>query len=366
MNIDAEYLDGLAALGYDGCEAPFLYLVATHSGFFTLQQFTQFAAQGKGRPASRFAQKLIQKKHARATEFARRTHVYDIYSRRVYGRIGKDNLRNRRQLSKELIHTRLLILDFVLTHLDCEFLETEAEKVRYFHQTRAIPLTLLPGRIYTGLESNATTTRYFVDRHPIFIASQNFSSASLPLVSFAYCDLVERDLDAFITHLKNYEGLLRRLPAFEFIYACASSDKFKRAGRFFHRFFDLDDSANIENTVRYFEVRRLWDEKKYASVDRAGRDLLRWAKQHRRQPFLEAAYQKWISGNLGANEIAAVLRPDGGDSHIGFATCVLPHKHDLFERWAGGTGRTETPGQRSPLVQLPFRAASGSRLKESQ
>ena len=363
MKIAPEHLDALQALGYDDCEARFLYLVATHSGYFTLEQFTDFAGQSKGRPGFRFTQKLIQREHARATKYARQTHIYDVYSRRIYGRIGKDNLRNRRHLSKELIHTRLLILDFVLGHLDCDFLETEADKVSYFHQELGLSLSLLPGRIYKGLRSNTKTPRYFVDRFPVFFSSEA-SSLSLPTVSFTYCDLEERDLGGFVSHLRKYEPFLRHLPGFRFVYACPNSEKFRRARRFFHRLFDLDDAANIENTLRYFEVRRLWEEKKYNSVERAGRDLLRWAKQHPRHEILDAAYQKWMSGNLAATEIAGVLKRAAGAPQISFSTYVLPRKHDLFESFSPGVSGTAGSGRRSAPVPLPFRDGSAKKLME--
>lgn len=361
MNISPEHLNALAALGYEDCEAQFVYLVATHSGFFTLQQFTEFASPSKGRPAFRFTQKLIQRKHARATEYARQTCLYDVYSRRIYGRIDKDNLRNRRYLSNELIHTRLLILDFVLGHLDCHFLETEADKVRYFHKTLGIPLSLLPGRIYQGPSSDTKTARYFVDRFPVFLMTAG-PSLSLTRVSFTYCDLEERDLGGFVSHLKNYKHFLSQLPGFEFIYACPNPEKFQRARRFFHRLFDLDDAANIENTLRYFEVRRLWEEKKYNSVDRSGRDLLRWAKQHPRQEFLNAAYLRWLSGSLSGAEVAGVLKPTQGGPQIGFSTYVLPRRHDLFESFSGGTGGTAA--SRQGPAPPPFRPGSPKALTE--
>jgi hypothetical protein len=365
MNIDPEHLAVLAALGYDDCEARFLYLVATYSGFFTLQQFTDFSGQVKGRPTFRFTQKLIQRRHARAEEFADQTRIYNIYSRRIYGPIGKDKLRNRRHLSKELIHTRLLILDFVLGHLESSFLETEDDKIKFFHQTLGIPLTLLPGRIYRGLKSNSTTPRYFVDRLPIFLVSES-SSRSRPRVSFTYCDLEERGLVGFVRHLKNYEAFLRQLGAFDFVYACPGTDKFKRAKAFFRRLFDLEGSTNIENTVRYFEVRRLWDEKKFNSVDRAGRDILRWGRQHPREPFLDEAYRKWLAGSLAANEIARVLNPDPAVGDISFSTYVLPRKHDVFERLSSAREGTAVSRQRSALIPLPSRHAPAKFLGDCE
>jgi hypothetical protein len=365
MNIDPEPIDALVALGYNDLEARFVYLVATHSGFFTLEQFNDFVGSVKGRPALRFTQKLVQRKHARATEFAHRTRVFEIYSRRIYGQIGRENLRNRRRLSNELIHDRLLVLDFVLGHRESVFLETEADKVKFFHQTLGIPLTLLPGRIFRGLESNVTTVRHFVDRSPISLIA-GFPPVSAPRVTFGYCDREERDLTGFTSHLKHYEGLLRRLPAFDFIYACPGSYKFSRAKGIFYRLFDLEDSTNIEKTVRYFELRRLWDEKRYNLVDRAGRDLLRWGKQHARLAFLDAAYHQWLCGTLAANEIVRVLKPDPVATNIGFSTCLLPRKHDLFQHVSVSRDKTAPSRQCPNLAPLPLpgRPAKPPRSRE--
>jgi hypothetical protein len=364
MNIDPEHIDALVALGYDELEARFVYLVATHSGFFTLEQFADFLGPVKGRPATRFTDKLIQRKHGRATEFARRARVFEIYTRRIYHPIGKDNLRTRRRLSAELMHARLLTLDFVLGHLQSSFLETEADKVKYFHRTLGIPLAQLPARIYRGLESNATTVRYFFERSPIFFTGG--ASVSASRVSFAYCDMEERDLTAFASYLKHYEALLRRLPAFDFVYACPCNLKFRRAKGMFSRLFDLEDSTNIEKTVRYFELRRLWDEKRYNLVDRTGRDLLRWGKQHPRQAFLDSAYRQWLSGTLPANEIVRVLKPDPSSTQIGFSTHLLPHKHDLFEQLSPPSGKIAIPTPNTGLIPLPLRKvlAKPSRLRE--
>jgi hypothetical protein len=43
MNIAPVHIDALKALGYTEAEARFLYLVATHSGYFVARQFLAFA-----------------------------------------------------------------------------------------------------------------------------------------------------------------------------------------------------------------------------------------------------------------------------------------------------------------------------------
>src|SRR5579863_6337209 len=116
MNIRPEDLSAIRSLGYTETEARFLYLVATHSGYFTQRQYLDFSGQHHGFVVNRLASRILTRHHARATAYAHKTHVYNLYSRRIYGAIDKDNLRNRRRQSVEMILTRLMILDFVLAH----------------------------------------------------------------------------------------------------------------------------------------------------------------------------------------------------------------------------------------------------------
>ncbi len=48
MNIAPMHLEALKALGYTEVEARFLYLVATHSGYFTARQFLAFTGGSLG------------------------------------------------------------------------------------------------------------------------------------------------------------------------------------------------------------------------------------------------------------------------------------------------------------------------------
>jgi hypothetical protein len=75
--------------------------------------------------------------------------VYHLFSRIVYRAIGRENLRNRRAHSLEHIRTRLVALDFVLAHLQYEYLETEDDKLNYFCQQLDIPKELLPVKRYS-------------------------------------------------------------------------------------------------------------------------------------------------------------------------------------------------------------------------
>lgn len=58
MNIKDIYLDSLKELGYTEIEARFIYIVATHSGYFTVRQFLDFAEAKRGKRSDKLADKL--------------------------------------------------------------------------------------------------------------------------------------------------------------------------------------------------------------------------------------------------------------------------------------------------------------------
>ena len=344
MSILNEHLAALCDLGYTEQEAHFVYLVATHSGYFTLQQYLDFTGSKKGWSVHQFTTKSTKLGHLRTMTCAYGTALYNLYSRRVYGALDRDNLRNRRRLSTELIRTRLSILDFVLSHPDLEYLETETDKVAYFAEKFGIADALIPGRIYQGIERNATTKRCFVDRFPIYLSPDPSGAQPSLFPAFVYCDPAPRTLMHFITHVRNYEHFLRRLPRFELIYAAPTPTKFKRAERFFRGLFEETSAANDRSLARYFKLRRLWDEEKHELLTRADRDFLRYGNQRYRDQFWESAYQKWASVDPNDQCLEAVLRAHQQGPNWSFRTHLLPHDHNIFATELGGKGTPRASG----------------------
>ena len=64
MKILPIHTEALRYLGYTEEEAQFLYLVATHSGYFTCRQFLQFIETKAGKSSVAFARKVVKKKQA--------------------------------------------------------------------------------------------------------------------------------------------------------------------------------------------------------------------------------------------------------------------------------------------------------------
>ncbi|MFZ3215054.1 MAG: hypothetical protein WA192_03245 [Candidatus Acidiferrales bacterium] len=118
MTIYESQLANLRRFGYTEVEARFLYLVATHSGYFTVPHFLTFARAKSGKRNAQLVEKLFRLDHARGQRYTRRSVLYHLGSRGIYDAIGKAHLRNRRDHKLAHIKIRLLALDYILAHPD--------------------------------------------------------------------------------------------------------------------------------------------------------------------------------------------------------------------------------------------------------
>ena len=147
MNIRADQIERIKELGYTEAEACFIYIVAIHSGYFTLRQFLNFTQAKRGKRSNAFAQKLLKHGHATVRDYMGAGSVFHLFSRTIYGQIEKDNLRNRRQHSFDFIRTRLVLLDFILNNQDLAYFETEQDKVSFFCEKLEVPKDFLPAKV---------------------------------------------------------------------------------------------------------------------------------------------------------------------------------------------------------------------------
>ena len=325
--IRQDYIERIRRYGYTETEARFLYLAATHSGYFTQRQFLRYASVEKGGLGSRLIAKARVLGHMRSAQFGLHTMIHNIYGRRFYEAIAKENIRNRRHLSPDLVRTRLLILDFVLARPELEYLETEHAKRQYFHSHLKLSLSLLPCRIYKGAKDNTETRRYFVDRCPIFLDRQD--SSEVPV--FVYCDHGESSLFGFVSYLESYKPLLRSLPAFRLIYASPNPKKCQRARGLFTRRISKRASIDVAHLQRYFAIRSLWESGKTAALSRADRDLLRQGDEQYRDAFLEEIYRHWTVNQMSATQLHVFLNANFIAGKQGFETHSLPDSYDIFD-----------------------------------
>jgi len=295
MNIARIHLDALEALGYTEAEARFLYIVATHSGYFVARQFLAFTAGHWGARTASFWNKLHTKKHARTECFPKSGTVYHLFSRRLYRQIDRENIRNRRQHEIEYIQRRIGMLDFVLSHPQWKYLETEPEKISFFCDRLQVPIHFLPSKIYHGQRTSQPTVRYFVDKFPMFLGSD----ASSPAVTFTYLQGAEASLTEFVHHLEAYLPLFRQLSEFRFLYLARVDSHFEKAKELFDSLVAIplgsDASADL---LRYFQIRKAWDLSRYTSLTEADLIFRNQAKTRFAGERFEHLYRGWKVGRV--------------------------------------------------------------------
>lgn len=289
--------EGLQLLGYTKRESEFLFLVATHSGYFTIRQFKNFLGTESGSASHAFVQRLQAQRHATYRAYRSGGRVYHVFARKVYQAIERENLRTRKKHELDYVKTRLAALDFVLAHLQHRYLETEADKVAFFSTEYKIGPETLPVKQYRAKKSADLTSRYFIDRFPMFANSL----PSQPVVTFSYVDAAAVTLDGLGTHLRAYLNLFRALPHFEFLYLAPTPRLFEAAkSEFAHVLYGRRGGSTAATVLEYFRLRKAWDSKE--RVTSAGVVLLKEAQAHY-GGGIEELYGKWLNGIAGDEEV---------------------------------------------------------------
>jgi hypothetical protein len=325
MTMTAFQREGLHLLGYTKRESEFLFLVATHSGYFTNRQFKSFAQTESGSVSHAFIRKLLDRKHASYHAYRSGGRVYHLFARKVYQAIERENLRTRKKHELEYVKTRLVALDFVLGHPENRYLETEAEKIAFFEKEWNVSRGTLPVKQYRARRSAEITSRYFVDRFPMFVDRLSLS----PVVTFTYVDAGAVTLEAFGTHLRAYLGLFQALPKLEFIYLAPTARLFQMAeSEFHHVLYGVRDHAKSVNLLDYFLVRKAWEAKdRVASADVV---LLKEAQARYAGRLFGELYEKWCGGVIADTEVTRHAEQVEPSRNGGFRTMVCGSSLSVF------------------------------------
>ena len=267
MSIAIERIDALRQFGYTAREAEFLYIVATHSGFFLQRQFMTFVnVAGRG-PATYFLKKAIQKQHVREHLPEHGTQkIYHLFSRTIYAAIGKSNSRHRKPGRYGLLEkarVRVLGLDFVLGHLDYQYLEEEHDKVLYFTGAKGVAKEVLPAKLFRG-QDGAEARRYFVENFPMFV-----SQGTLPTVtSLTYIEDEIRSLRTFGSFIERYQPLFNTLDRdFKLIFVSNSTRSFQSARQIFVSVLSgARQTKEQSQLARFFWLRKMAEEKRFKDL----------------------------------------------------------------------------------------------------
>jgi hypothetical protein len=322
MNISSEYTAAIESLGYTSDEARFLYIAATFSGYFVPRQFVAFAGAKWGSRSTNFTRKLESRGHVSWREYPHLNGVYHLSSSLLYRLIGKESLRNHRRHSPDFICTRLLVLDFILANRDCEYLETEADKVSHFHGKLGIPEKLFPTKEFARHQISQPTVRYFVDQFPMYFATAE--GGSPPLLTLSYVDPGRASLAGFGHHLRRYKSLLASLSAFGFVYISNTSAHFMAAQERFSAFiadaFREEISAAL---LSYFTLRVKWDQKRYEELSMSDIKSLELASRQFNGPGIERLYLSWCAAQRSTGDGGNLLPDSQSPRNIRFECCLV-------------------------------------------
>lgn len=322
MKIAEQDSAAIRAFGYTEDEARFLYIVATHSGYFVPRQFLALTGSKWGYRTDQLAKKLECRGHASWREYEGAGGVYHLFGKRLYADIGKVNLRNRRRHSVEFIKTRLVLLDFVIANGQYDYLETEQEKVDYFCGQLGLPKKSLPAKSYEGARGVEPTVRYFVDKYPLFV--NFFGSSSSPVVTFSFVDPGLASIKAFSTHLDAYARLFRELREFRFLYIANSSANFIAAESHFVKLFATENSkGSSDEILRYFRLRKAWEQEKYGLFSNNDIEWLNDATRRFETTRIGSLYAAWCAGQLKESAVRQEFPCADLRTTVAFATCLI-------------------------------------------
>jgi hypothetical protein len=209
----------LQTFGYTEREASFLYLVATHSGYFLRRQFDYFIDRNKGAIAQSFLEKARVARHIEVIDYGESRHVYHLFSKPIYRLLGDAESQNRRRKGDGLIRARLIALDYVLEHDGDHYLESDEDRTHFFGRVRTVPPELFSdhdGKLFAALTT-----------FPISVADRTQPATSL--VRFLFADEALLSTVKFSRFLSVIEHLLRALGTFEVVYASNSAHNFEHA-----------------------------------------------------------------------------------------------------------------------------------------
>jgi hypothetical protein len=228
--VQYDSIDTLSCLGYSEREATFLYMVALYSGYFLRRQFSFAVKRHRGSAAAGFLAKAKRAGHVREMQCEPGRLLYQLYAKRLYQLVGQSDSQNRRAKSSTEIRRRLIMLDYVLSHIEREeFLDSEVSRQKFFAQFGVKADTL-------------ASAKQFGESLPISVRRPDENLT----VRFPFIDEGQRSAAKFERFLSTHDKLLCSLPSFEVVYVATTPEQFHQVRHLFKRAFPAIPATNCK------------------------------------------------------------------------------------------------------------------------
>jgi hypothetical protein len=322
------------ALGYTEREAAFLQLVVEHSGYFLPRQVDRFYGQPRGQVRTRFLERLVAHKDAAVSTTVRQTSLFHVCGRALYRALGEEDNRNRRRRPPHLIRSRLMTLDFVLTHPEYVFLPYGDARAGYFVQVHEIDLGAVPTKRYLSPTGAPASLRYFVDKFPAYRV------AGEAALWFCYIDEGGQTSSGFETYLRQYEALFHALPTYRVAYVVENGSTCGSGPLSVFRRWRANGDTGIGRvggedvaSLRDHFQRRLWFETgQHRLLSRADLTALRAELRQFQGERYDRLFSAWKLESSSLGNDGAALAATDCDSDPQFTISELPYRYDLFQR----------------------------------
>lgn len=292
----------LVRFGYTEREAGFLRLAALVGGYFLRRHFNEYIGRECGALGQRLLERGTALSHLKAIPALGGRVVHHVSAIAVYEELGDRENRNRRDHQYESIRRRLMALDYVLSESGSRWLLTGKERSEPFIASAGVSTAVVD---------------CLSDKQPVRVLCTGHTE-------FAFIDEGLRTFSKWELFLRSHRGLLQSLSTPEVIFASCRSDRLIPSVRLFRRIVlgeGIAGGLDTERLSRYFESRRLFEQKRFDTFDQARLDDFRECRRIFAGDDFERLYSQWISRsespNLAVSPSRATLR-----------TFVLPHAYE--------------------------------------
>jgi hypothetical protein len=153
------------------------------------------------------------------------------------------------------------------------------------------------------------------------------------VVNFSYVDSGVSSGTGFGRHLAAYQPLFRQLNSFRFLFISPKASQLRRAEDRFSSAvkgpLESDVSAEI---LRYFEIRRKWDDRQYVIPVTNDLEFLNAAKRRFHGERFDSLFSAWRSGRLTKEDLRRELSDRWPEQNIYFDTVLVGDHRSYLER----------------------------------